>query len=203
MSEVDVVFFDVGGVLLTNGWDRSSRRAACEAFDLDWEDFQDRHDFVADAFERGELTLDRYLERTVFYRDREFTRAAFVDFMKTRSEPHQDALEVAARLSADGRHVMATLNNESRELNEYRIDTFGLRDHFSMFFSSCYLGTRKPEPDIYRMAVDVVQRPPGRCVFVDDRELNLECADLAGIRPVHATNAGEIVAGLRDHGIEI
>jgi len=202
MPEPTVIFFDVGGVLLSNGWDRPSRREACTVFDLDWEDFQDRHDFVADGFERGETDLDTYLTRTIFYRDRRFTKAAFTDFIKSRSTAMDESLRVLGRLSETGRYLLATLNNESREINEHRIDTFGLRDHFSMFLSSCYLGVRKPEPEIYKAAVDIVQRPPAECLFVDDRELNLECAATEGITPIHFETAEGLVADLVAAGVE-
>jgi len=203
MPEPTVIFFDVGGVLLSNGWDRTARREACEAFNLDWDDFQDRHDFVADGFERGETDLDTYLDRTIFYRDRAFTRAEFTDFIKSRSTPKQDSLDVLRSLSDTGRYLLATLNNESREINEHRIDTFGLRDHFQMFLSSCYLGIRKPDPEIYATAVNIVQRPPGECLFVDDRELNLECAALAGIRPIHFETADGLLNDLVAAGVEL
>ena len=201
MAEPSVIFFDVGGVLLTNGWDRVARREACKTFDLDWEDFQDRHDFVADAFERGHTDLSTYLHRTVFYRDRSFTRTDFVDFIKSRSMRMPESLNVLHRLSATGRYVLATLNNESREINEHRIDTFGLRDHFHMFLSSCYLGIRKPEPEIYATAVDIVQRPPEEALFIDDRALNLECAALAGITPIHFETAEGLLDDLATAGV--
>lgn len=203
MPEPTVIFFDVGGVLLSNGWDRTARRKASDTFGLDWEDFQDRHDFVADAFERGETDLDTYLSRTVFYRNRSFNKDDFTDFIKAQSTPNQDALDVLRRLSESGRYVLATLNNESREINEHRIDTFGLRDHFHMFLSSCYLGIRKPEPEIFATAVDIVQRPPGECLFVDDRELNLECAVLAGITPIHFETAQGLLTDLAAAGVEL
>lgn len=201
MAEPTVIFFDVGGVLLSNGWDREARREACETFHLDWEDFQDRHDFVADAFERGHTDLATYLHRTVFYRDRAFTRTDFVDFIKSRSTANIGSLEVLRQVSATGRYVLATLNNESREINEYRIETFGLREHFHMFLSSCYLGIRKPEPEIYATAIDIVQQPPERALFVDDRELNLECAALAGITPIHFESAEGLLEDLAAAGV--
>jgi putative hydrolase of the HAD superfamily len=183
VADIKVLLFDIGRVLLTNGWDRHSRQRACEHFGLDWEDFQDRHEFVSGDFETGKLTLEQYLRRTVFYRDRPFSEEGFVAFMKAESEPYADSLNLVGELAASGRYVLATLNNESRELNEHRIETFGLRDHFTMFLSSCYLGVKKPDEGIYAMAVSITQYRPEECVFIDDRELNLECANLAGIRP--------------------
>lgn len=203
MAEPAVIFFDVGGVLLSNGWDRVARMEASREFGLDWEDFQDRHDFVADSFERGETGLDTYLDRTVFYRDRDFSKHGFFEFIKSRSTGFDDSLEVLGRLSASGRYLLATLNNESREINEHRIDTFRLRDHFGMFLSSCYLGVRKPEPEIYKMAVDIVQRSPQECIFVDDRALNLECAALAGITPIHFRDTEKLQHDLAAAGVEI
>jgi putative hydrolase of the HAD superfamily len=137
----------------------------------------------------------------VFYRERHFSEGEYMGFMKAQSTPRPESLEVLADLSRSGKYLLATLNNESRELNEYRIDTFGLRDHFSLFLSSCYLGIRKPEPEIYRTAVEIVQREPEACVFVDDRELNLECAALHGIEPVHFTGAAQLKQDLAALGV--
>ena len=201
MSDIKVLLFDVGGVLLSNGWDRESRRLACQRFDLDWEDFQDRHEFVSSDFETGKLTLDEYLDRTVFYRERPFSKAEFIAFMKAQSEPIAESLELLEELSRSGKYVLATLNNESRELNEHRIAKFRLRDYFTLFLSSCYLGLKKPDAGIYSMAVDIVQTRPEECVFIDDRELNLECADLAGIRPVHFRNANQLRTSLAELGV--
>lgn len=184
MTGVTTVFFDVGGVLLTNGWDRHSRRATIDAFELDWEEFRDRHDFVAHDFEIGRMDLDQYLRRTVFYRERRFPPEEFVALMKAQSAELPGSLDVVAELSAAG-ITLATLNNESRELNEHRIEKFGLQRYFTVFLSSCYLGVKKPEAAIYRLAFQLTQRRPEECLFVDDRSLNLECAldeGLGGIR---------------------
>lgn len=203
MSDIKVLFFDVGGVLLTNGWDRTSRRLAADEFDIDWDEFQDRHDSVSGDFEIGNLTLADYLKRTVFYRDRDFTEAAFVEFMKSQSVAKPDSLAVLDELAASDRFLMATLNNESRELNDFRIEKFALRRYFSVFLSSCYLGVSKPDREIYRLALEVTQHRPEQCVFIDDRELNLECADLLGIRPVHFTDADQLRVSLKELGIEL
>ena len=203
MPDIKVLLFDVGGVLLTNGWDREARRLACERFELDWDDFQDRHEFVAPDFETGKLTMTEYLRRTVFYRERPFTEDEFVDFMKAQSEAMPDSLALLADLAASGDYVLATLNNESRELNDHRIETFGLREYFSVFMSSCYLGMRKPEEHIYRVAVDITQHRPEQCVFIDDRELNLECAERAGIKPVRFKNAEQLRISLRELGVAV
>ena len=203
MPDIKVLLFDVGGVLLTNGWDSKSRRRACKQFALDWDDFQDRHEFVAPDFETGKLTITEYLRRTVFYRERPFTEGEFVDFMKGQSEAMPESLALLADLTASGEYVLATLNNESRELNDHRIETFGLREHFSVFMSSCYLGIKKPEEHIFRLAVDITQHRPEQYVFIDDRELNLECADRAGIQTVLFKNADQLRTSLRELGVAV
>jgi putative hydrolase of the HAD superfamily len=170
------IFWDVGGVLLTNAWDRAQRTAALEHFHLDEEEFDDRHEMLTSSFERGKITLDEYLDRTVFYRARPFTRDAFRDFMFSLSQPFPDVLEFAQKLSDSGKYFMATINNESRELNYYRIEKCGLRQIFRLFVSSCFVGVRKPERDIYRLALEMTQIPAQECCFIDDRALNLECA---------------------------
>lgn len=200
MPEITTVFFDVGGVLLTNGWDRACRRTVVESFGLDYDEFQDRHDFVAHDFEVGQLTLDRYLERTVFYRSRDFTSGEFFAAMKGQSAPLPGALELLAELAGTG-VMLATLNNESRELNEHRIAAFGLRRYFSMFLSSCYLGVKKPEPEIYRMAFQITQADPAGSLFVDDRSLNLECALDAGLPGLQFQTAHQLRAELESRGL--
>ncbi|MGH8910950.1 MAG: HAD family hydrolase, partial [Acidimicrobiia bacterium] len=184
MSDIDIAFFDVGGVLLTNGWDSDRRRKACAAYDLDWAEFEDRHQFVADAFETGQLGLAVYLERTVFYRPRDFSPDDFADTMRASSSALPGGLELIRELAATGL-TLATINNESRMLNDHRIHTFGLDEIFQAFFSSCFLGVRKPDEAIYRMAFTVMAREPHRCVFVDDRAVNAEGARATGMRTIH------------------
>jgi putative hydrolase of the HAD superfamily len=196
------VFSDVGGVLLTNGWDRGSRRKACENFGLDGEVFEDRHELVAAAFDRGELTLDQYLDRTVFYCSRGHSREDFKAFMYGQSEAFPESLAVVGRLAQSRKFFLATINNESLDLNLYRINRFGLRKYFSAFFSSCFLHAKKPEETIYRRALEITQRPPEECVFIDDRALNLECARLLGMHTIHFQSADQLVSELGALGVE-
>jgi putative hydrolase of the HAD superfamily len=203
MAEIEVLFFDIGGVLLSNGWDGSSRRKASEHFGLDLEDLEDRHASVSNAFDTGNLTIGQYVRRTVMYRDRGFAEDEFVEFMKAESKPDFGSLDLVRRLADGGRYLLATLNNESRELNDHRIDKFGLRDHFSLFLSSCYLGVRKPDEAIFRMAIDIIQHRPEECVFIDNRELNLECANLIGMRTILFQGADKLRDSLAELGITI
>jgi len=199
--EITTLFFDVGGVLATNGWDRHARRNCVESFGLDWDEYQDRHEFVADAFETGAMTIDGYLDRTVFYRDRDFTRSSFIDAMKGESQAHPAALDLVKRLAKTGDYLLATLNNESRELNAHRVEAFGLRRYFSAFLTSGYLGVKKPDERMYRLALDITQREPKECVFVDDRFLNLECAALLGMTGIHFETVAQLETDMAGLGI--
>lgn len=181
MPAIRALFWDVGGVLLTNAWDHNERSRALEHFQLDPNEFQARHEMVVSSFERGKLTLDEYLDRTVFYRERSFTHEAFRDFMLALSQAFPENLTFAQSLADSGKYFMSTINNESRELNDYRIEKFGLRKIFRLFVSSCFVGLRKPERDIYRLALEITQIPPEECCFIDDRALNLECAKDLGM----------------------
>jgi putative hydrolase of the HAD superfamily len=201
MGPVTAIFWDNGGVILTNGWDREARRRAVEKFELDWTEFEDRHELVLNAFETGALSLDDYLKRTVFYRERPYGPEEFKTFMFEQSQPYAESLEFLGALARTKKWLMASLNNESRELNEYRIATFKLRDYFEVFFSSCYLGVRKPGAEIYDLALKIAQRAPEECIFVDDRALNLECARELGIRTIHYQGLSQLKTELGRHGV--
>ncbi|HEV2491010.1 MAG TPA: HAD family phosphatase [Candidatus Acidoferrales bacterium] len=202
MTKVTAVFTDMGGVVLSNGWDRAARRDAASKFHLDWEEFEDRHELMLNAFETGQTTMDEYLTRTVFYRERLFSREEFLAFMYAQSRPMPESLDVMRRLAAAGRYLLAAINNESRELNEYRIKEFHLREYFEAFLSSCYLGVRKPDEAIYRLALSITQRLPEECVFIDDRGLNLECAKELGMHTIQFQNAWQLQQDLQQIGVE-
>jgi len=193
---IKTIFFDLGGVILTNAWDHAERARACVRFGLDPADLETRHQPLAPQLEIGALSLDEYLARTVFHQPRAFTPADFRAFMESCSEALPESLKLLAELRASGRLRLATLNNEGRELNEYRIARFGLGQYFSAFCSSCYLGTRKPEPEIYRHALGILQARPAECLFVDDREENLAPARALGMDTLHFTSAVAVRARL-------
>ena len=200
---IRTLFWDVGGVLLTNAWDRTQRDAAMAKFQLDPIEFQDRHEMVISSFERGKISLEDYLDRTVFYRARSFTRDAMKMYMYSLSQPLPETLALARSIAASGKYLMATINNESRELNEYRIETYNLRDLFAFFVSSCYVGLRKPEKDIYRVALEISQRKPEECCFLDDRSLNLECAQHLGMHTIQVQNSKQAREELLNLGVEV
>jgi putative hydrolase of the HAD superfamily len=201
LPAIRALFWDVGGVLLTNAWDRQERAQAVERFHLDPNEFQARHEMVVSSFERGKLTLNEYLDRTVFYCERSFTREAFRDVMFSLSQPFPQNLEFAETLAESGKYLMSTINNESRDLNDYRIEKFGLRRIFRLFVSSCFVGLRKPERDIYRLALEVTQIPSEECCFIDDRALNLECARQLGMHTIEMKGLESLRAELAKLGV--
>jgi putative hydrolase of the HAD superfamily len=201
LSTIHAIFWDVGGVLLTNAWDHTQRLAAIEHFRLDEKEFHARHEMVVSSFERGKISLDEYLERTVFYRDRPFARDEFRDFMFSLSRPMPEVLAFARALADSGKYFMSTLNNESRELNLYRIQKYGLREIFRLFVSSCFVGLRKPESGIYRLAIEITQINPEECCFIDDRELNLECAAKLGMRTIQMQSLDQLREELAKLGV--
>lgn len=203
MAEIKTIFWDIGGVILTNGWDRVSRREAANAFHLDYEEFQDRHDLSFPAFDAGHTTLNEYLDRTLFYRPRPFTREEFTAFMYTQSKEYPETRAILKAVARSGKYLVASINNEPLELNQYRIEAFGLRSDFKMFFSSCYVHARKPDETIFRIALAVTQKPPEECVFIDDRLLNLESPKRLGMHAIHHQNAEQLRAELRKHGVEV
>jgi putative hydrolase of the HAD superfamily len=199
---IRAVFSDVGGVLGTNGWDHGERIAAVREFGLDPEEFRTRHELVVTAFETGRLTLEDYLQRTVFYRPRSFTLQAFRDFMFSQSKPYPETLALMERVARSGQCLLATLNNESLELNLHRIRAFGLPNIFKLFLSSCFVGVKKPDAAIYRLALQLTQQEPAQCVFIDDRALNLECAGRVGMHTIQFQTAAQLALDLRALGIE-
>lgn len=203
MAEITALFFDIGGVLLTNGWDRDSREAAAQKFHLDWNQFEERHELVLHAFETGKLGLEEYLDRVIFYCKRNFTRQEFKDFVYSQAQPMPESLALMCRIAKPRRYLICALNNESLDLNGYRIETFHLRDYFDVFLSSCYLGVRKPDEAIYKLALSITQRKGEESVFVDDRALNLECAQELGMHTIQFKSATQMEHELGKLGVAI
>ena len=200
---ITTIFFDIGGVLLTDGWGHDSRRAAAEKFGLDWDEYSDRHEKVGHAIETNRMSLEQYLDRAIFYRPREFSREEFRAFIFAQSQPKPESIAIVAQLADSKNHFLATINNEVLELNLYRLEHFGLRRYFRVFFSSCFLGLRKPDEAIYRLALQVTQQAPANCIFIDDREVNLECPRELGWNTILFRDAAQLRSELTEAGIEL
>jgi len=199
-STIDLVLFDIGGVLGSNGWDREQRAAVVEQFGLDPEDFQYRHEETVGAWESGQISLDEYLALTVFCDPRRCTRDEFKAFMFAQSEAWPDSIGVARDLAAT-KVEMATLNNESEALNTHRIRTFGLAEIFPTFFTSCWLGVRKPTREIYTRVLGMTQADPTRTLFIDDRVQNLKPAGELGLKTIRFESARQLRTALEAHGL--
>jgi len=203
MDGISTILWDIGGVLLTNGWDRQQRDAVIARFGLDHADFERRHAEVDQAWERDEIGVDEYLRQTVFYQGRSFTPADFLEAMRAQSAILPDSgVGILQQLCASEEYVLATVNNESRAMNEYRLAKFGLLDQFDAFFSSCYLGLRKPDRRIFQVALDVLQRDPEQTAFIDDREENVAAAASLGIHGIRYEGSAKLAEDLARLGIE-
>lgn len=185
---VTTLFLDIGGVLLTNGWDRHARYRAAEYFGLDQEELDERHHLTFDTHELGNLSLAEYLQRTVFYRRRAFSPEAFTRFMFDQSRPYPGMIDFVRRLREHYRLRVVAVSNEGRELTIHRIRSFGLSEFMDAFICSCFVHIRKPDADIYRLALDVAQVEPAEVAYLDDRKLFVEVAGGLGIRGVHHTD---------------
>ena len=190
MEEITCLFLDIGGVLLTNGWDHYARRRANAHFHLEseWDDIEHRHKLNFATYEEGKLALEDYLNRTIFFVERPFTREQFWEFMTAQSQPDPKMLALAARLKARHRLRVVVVSNEARELNAYRIRAFKLADLVDCFISSCFVHVRKPDLDIFRLALDVAQTPPERIVYIENTPMFVQIAEGLGIRGVLHTD---------------
>ena len=201
-TEITTLFLDVGGVLLTNGWGHQSRALAAKTFDLNLEEMEDRHHLTFDTYEVGKLTLEEYLSRTVFYEERPFTRDRFREFMFAQSQPHPEMIELVRKLKTQHELRIAVVNNEARELNSHRIQTFKLGEFVDFFISSCFVHFRKPDADIFRLALDIAQVPAEQVVYIDDQPLFVQIAEGLGIRGICHTDYQSTRAQLASFGLQ-
>ncbi|WP_171470599.1 HAD family hydrolase [Frigoriglobus tundricola] len=198
---ITTLFLDVGGVLLTNGWDHHARRRAATNFDLDWDEVEHRHQLNFATYEEGKLTLEEYLHRTVFYVDRPFTRDQFWEFMAAQSQPDREMLDLVARLKVRHDLRIVVVSNEARELNAYRVRAFKLDELVDCFISSCFVHIRKPDLDIFRLALDIAQTPPEGIVYIENTPLFVQIAQGLGIPSVLHTDYQSTCAKLASFGL--
>lgn len=187
-KKITTLFTDIGGVLLTNGWDHIARAEACVLFNLDEAEVQDRHHLTFDTYEVGKITLDEYLERTVFYEERTFTANDFKEFMFSKSLPFNDMIDMVRQLKQKYDLKVAVISNEGRELNQYRIATFKLNEFIDFFVSSSFVHFRKPDADIFKVAIDISQSDLETSVYIDDRMLFVQVAEGLGLKGIHHIN---------------
>lgn len=185
---IKTLFLDIGGVLLTNAWGRASRKLAAEKFSLDNLELDERHHLCFDTYEMGKLTMDDYLHQIVFYKPRNFSVQDFKKFIFAQSTPFEQHIQYFKQLKKEHHLKVFAINNEAKEMNEHRIKNFGLNELFDAFISSCYVGLRKPDKDIFRFACDIAQTTPSEGLFIDDRQMFIEVAQSTGLTAIQFDN---------------
>ena len=202
-TPIAALFLDIGGVLLTNGWDHTMRQAAAKEFGLDYEEMNERHHLTFDTYEVGKLSLEEYLYRLVFYKERPFSPDDFREFMFAQSRPYADMLELIRGLKDRYNLKIAAVSNEGRELTVYRINKFNLQQLIDFFISSCFVHFRKPDADIYRMALDVAQIDPEKVVYIEDRPMFVDVAKGLGFKGIVHDNFETTRAALEEFGLKL
>jgi putative hydrolase of the HAD superfamily len=195
-APITALFLDIGGVLLTDGWDHRARKRAATNFKLELAEMEDRHHLTFDTYEEGKLTLEEYLDRVVFYQKRPFTRARFRRFMFGQSKPYPEMISLVAQIKVRHGIRIAVVSNEGRELNAYRIRKFKLDGFVDSFISSCF------DADIFRLALDIAQAPAGQVVYVDNTPMFVQIAEGLGIRSILHTDYRSTCAELASLGLQ-
>jgi putative hydrolase of the HAD superfamily len=199
---ITTLFLDVGGVLLTDGWDHRARKRAATNFKLEWADIEARHNLTFDTYEEGKLTLEEYLTRVVFYQKRLFTRAQFRRFMFAQSKPYPQMIDLVAQLKAQYGLKVVVVSNEACELNVHRIRKFKLNGFVDSFISSCFVHIRKPDADIFRLALDISQTPARQVVYIENTPMFVQIAEGLGIRSILHTDYRSTRAKLGSFGLQ-
>jgi putative hydrolase of the HAD superfamily len=201
--KITTLFVDIGGVLLTNGWGKSSRRLAAQKFNLDFDEMEERHHLTFDTYELGKINLKEYLHRVIFYEKRAFTQAQFREFMFAQSQPFPPMLEMIRQLKSKYGLKIAVVSNEAFELNEWRIKNFQLRNFVDFFISSCYVHFRKPDADIFRIALNISQAPLRQILYIEDRAMFVTVAEDLGIKCIHHTDYESTREQLAKFGLKL
>ena len=195
------LFLDIGGVLLTNGWDHHARKRAAINFKLKFSDIEDRHHLIFEIYEKGKITLEEYLNLVVFYQKRSFTRAQFRRFMFAQSKPYSEMIEMVTQLKVRHGLKIVVVSNEARELNAYRIRTFKLNRFIDSFISSCFFHIRKPDKEIFRLALDIAQAEPQKVLYIENTPMFVEIAEGLGIRSILHTDYKSTCTKLASFGL--
>lgn len=187
-NPITCLFLDIGGVLLSNGWDHYARKRATKHFNLKWADMEERHNLTFDTYEEGAITLKEYLNRVIFYKKRVFTRAQFKSFMFLQSSPNLNMIHLARKLKEKYRLKIFVVSNEARDLNAHRIQKFKLNEFVDSFISSCFIHIRKPDEKIFHLALDIAQVHPGEVLYIENTPLFVQVAEDLGIRSILHTD---------------
>lgn len=200
---ITTLFLDIGGVLLTNGWGHESRKLAADTFGLNLVEIEERHHLTFDTYEVGKLTLSEYLSRVVFYKSRSFAPETFREFMFSQSKPYSEMIGLVRQIKERYKLKIAVVSNEGRELNAYRIQTFGLAKFVDFFISSSFVHFRKPDADIFRVALDIAQVPPNQVLYIDDQPMFVSVAEGLGIQGICHVDYSTTCAKLASVGLTV
>ncbi|MBS1760598.1 MAG: HAD hydrolase-like protein [Bacteroidetes bacterium] len=201
MTKVKVLFLDIGGVLLSNGWDRGARKKAVQVFNLDETELNERHHLTFDTYEQGKLSLDEYLNRVIFYTNRNFSKEQFKAFMFQQSTANDDMIAMIKEVKQKNNLRIAVVNNEGRELNEHRINSFGISEFADFFISSCFVHLRKPDVEIFKLALDISHAKPHEVFYIDDRSMFVQIAEGIGIKGVIHEDIDKTKIALKNAGL--
>ena len=201
-ASITTLFLDIGGVLLTDGWDHRARKRTARNFKLPWAEMEERHHLMFETYEEGKLTSQEYLNRLVFYKKRSFTRAQFRNFMFAQSKPYPEMIDLVAKLKVRHGLKIVVVSNEAREMNAYRIRKFKLDEISDAFISSCFVHIRKPDADMFRLALDIAQAPIEQIVFIDNTPMFVQIAESLGIRSILHTDYKSTCAKLASFGLQ-
>lgn len=202
-THIKILFLDIGGVMLNNGWDRNARKKAVTIFKLDETEVDERHHLTFDTYEEGKITLDEYLDRVIFYTKRSFTKKKFKEFMFQQSAPIPEMITLMKNVKKKNGIRIAVVNNEGRELNEYRINTFGLNTFVDFFISSSFVHIRKPDADIFKLALDIALVKPEEVFYVDDRGMFVQVAQSIGIKGVIHKEIEATKKAMKEAGLKV
>ena len=200
-APVTTLFLDIGGVLLNDGWDHIARRKVAKHFKLEWAEMEERHRLTFETHEEGKLTFEEYLGRVVFYQKRPFTRVQFRRFMCEQSASFPGMIDLIRQLKVRYGLKIVVVSNEARVVNDYRIHKFKLGGFVDSFISSCFVHIRKPDADIFRLALDIAQTSARQVVYIENTPMFVQIAEGLGIRSILHTDYKSTCAKLASFGL--
>jgi len=188
---IKALFLDIGGVLMTNGWGTEARKSAAEKFQIDYKEMDERHRLTFDTYETGKMSLESYLNEIVFYTPRSFSMDQFIEYMFAVTKPYPEMIELMRTFKEKYKLKVAVVSNEGRVITEYRLANFGLKDFVDFFIVSCFVHFRKPDLDIYKVALDIAQMQPEEVIYIDDRPLFVEIGSKLGLQSIQHKSYAE------------
>lgn len=183
-TPISTLFVDIGGVLLTDGWGEASRKAAAREFHLDFAETEARHAIMFETYELGKIDLDEYLRRMVFYEERPFSPRQFREFMYAQSQPYPNMISLIDGIKKKYGLKVVVVSNEARALNDYRIDKYQLGALVDVFVSSCLVHLRKPDADIFRLAIDLAHVRVDQVLYIENTPMFVQIAEQLGIKSI-------------------